>query len=834
MSDKMLEMKVHWTKSVVMQRELVWGTRMTEHNRKPATGENGSGGWGRSDGSAGRAAELARLASVVDTATTGVQVVQVSGDPWIGKTRLLTALTDMARHRGWTVLAGSADAGSCSPPGGIPFGALADAFDEFTVQDRGPDLTDVPDEHRQCLARIFPSLGGLRRSTAAGTEGGNAIDAIHSLLCALASPTGLLLVVDDLQFIDRGSLDLLSRLVRKPPAGRFVLALAYRRRQVDLRVLSVLAQLRENYRHVELELAPLADEDAVALLPHDLSDLRRQSLLRQGGGNPGVVRAIGSVGVLPGSPEDSLHHLPRETLTACFRDFRTLSRVGWLAARAAAVHTEPADPDLIKTIAELTETEIWHALDEVTAADVLRIDEGSHTFRFRDPLLRTAAYRSASTGWRIGAHRRAAAWLRSRSAPPVEVAHHLLGSDDIRDAPSVQVVLDAAETVLWDRPTRTASWVRATIGSAPLDSRTLARQHLLLGKSLTLAGPVQTAVAMLDVVDERHLDVPEHRADLACWRAAAARLVGQHDKAAAQLRRALRLLPAEDTYPRLLLHAELTATALERNTELDQADVTAIRDAALSGNTDTALLAYLLALLGFVDRERPWTPELRAVGQLADGLGDDEVVRRPHTLLWVGRAEVAHGRLDEARSHLQRGLDIARHRLLTGLIPPLALDLAALAARRGDAAAAAAHANDAVQAALLIESAVLMDAARDLQVQLAMGQLPDADEVGDQPVQLPESRTPAEEDADGTSMPQLDRLSERELEIAVLVSKGRTNQQIARALTLSHKTVETYLARIFKKLCVCSRTQVATLIGQRYLQAVPSLRRSAHAGHGVQ
>jgi DNA-binding CsgD family transcriptional regulator len=809
---------------------------MSEQNRKNTTGENGSGAWGRSDGAAGRAAELARLASVVDTAAAGAQVVQVSGDPWIGKTRLLTALAEMARHRGWTVLTGSADTGSCSPPGGIPFGAFADAFDDFTVPDRGLDLTGMPDEHRQCLARDFPSLHGLWQDTAAGTEpeGGNTIDAIHSLLCALASPNGLLLVVDDLQFIDRGSLDLLSCLVRQPPPGRFVLALGYRRRQVDLRVLSVLAQLRENYRHVELELTPLADEDAVALLPHDLSDLRRQSLLRQGGGNPGVVRAIGSVGVLPGSPDDSLHHLPRETLTACFRDFRTLSRLGWLAARAAAVHTEPAGADLIKTIAELTETEIWHALDEVTAADVLRIDEGSHTFRFRDPLLRTAAYRSASTGWRIGAHRRAAAWLRSRSAPPVAVAHHLLGSDDIRDAPSVRVVLDAAESVLWDRPTRAASWVRATIGSAPLDSRTLARQHLLLGKSLTLAGPVQTAVATLDVVNERHLDVPELRADLACWRAAAARLAGRHDKAAAQLRRTLRSLPSADPSPRLLLHAELIAIALDRNAELDQADVTAIRDAALSGNTDTPLHAYLLALLGVVDRERPQTvPELRAVGRLAAGLPDDEVIRLPHTLLWVGRAELAHGRLDEARSHLQRGMEIARHRLLTGLIPPLALELAELAARRGDAAAAAAHANDAVQAALLIESAALLDVARDLQVQLDMGRLPD--EAGDRPpVRLPESRTPAEEDAESVSMPQLDRLSERELEIAVLVSKGRTNQQIARALRLSHKTVETYLARIFKKLCVCSRTQVATLIGQRSPQAVPAPRDSAHAGHGIQ
>jgi DNA-binding CsgD family transcriptional regulator len=57
---------------------------------------------------------------------------------------------------------------------------------------------------------------------------------------------------------------------------------------------------------------------------------------------------------------------------------------------------------------------------------------------------------------------------------------------------------------------------------------------------------------------------------------------------------------------------------------------------------------------------------------------------------------------------------------------------------------------------------------------------------------------------------RLDLLSHRELEIAELVSEGYTNQQIARALTLSHKTVETYLGRIFKKLDVNSRVRVAT------------------------
>jgi DNA-binding NarL/FixJ family response regulator len=50
--------------------------------------------------------------------------------------------------------------------------------------------------------------------------------------------------------------------------------------------------------------------------------------------------------------------------------------------------------------------------------------------------------------------------------------------------------------------------------------------------------------------------------------------------------------------------------------------------------------------------------------------------------------------------------------------------------------------------------------------------------------------------------------------VAVLVSRGRTNQQIARTLGVSHKTIETYLSRVFAKLSVCSRAEIANLVGR--------------------
>jgi DNA-binding NarL/FixJ family response regulator len=52
-------------------------------------------------------------------------------------------------------------------------------------------------------------------------------------------------------------------------------------------------------------------------------------------------------------------------------------------------------------------------------------------------------------------------------------------------------------------------------------------------------------------------------------------------------------------------------------------------------------------------------------------------------------------------------------------------------------------------------------------------------------------------------------LTKREEQIAELVAKGRTNDEVAAELGLGPKTVETHLTRIYRKLGVRSRTELA-------------------------
>jgi DNA-binding NarL/FixJ family response regulator len=55
----------------------------------------------------------------------------------------------------------------------------------------------------------------------------------------------------------------------------------------------------------------------------------------------------------------------------------------------------------------------------------------------------------------------------------------------------------------------------------------------------------------------------------------------------------------------------------------------------------------------------------------------------------------------------------------------------------------------------------------------------------------------------------LEQLTEKERRVAELVVRGRTNHEVAERLHLSHKTVEWTLTKVYKKLHVRSRTELA-------------------------
>jgi DNA-binding CsgD family transcriptional regulator len=68
-----------------------------------------------------------------------------------------------------------------------------------------------------------------------------------------------------------------------------------------------------------------------------------------------------------------------------------------------------------------------------------------------------------------------------------------------------------------------------------------------------------------------------------------------------------------------------------------------------------------------------------------------------------------------------------------------------------------------------------------------------------------------------------DSLSETECRIAHLVARGHSNKEIAERLYMSHRTVGSHLYRIFPKLGLRSRVELARIVIERSLSATETV-----------
>ncbi|HEV2919691.1 MAG TPA: AAA family ATPase, partial [Actinomycetota bacterium] len=203
----------------------------------------------------GRAVELRRVDALLERAAQGrPQVVLVSGDAGVGKTRLLLALADRAHRRGMRVLAGG-----CVELGdiGLPYLPVVDAL-------RG--LADDPEEAGllAAAATTAPGLGRLLPGIDPAGPGGDTLDqlqvldAVRAVLVGRSERSPVVLVLEDLHWADRATRDLVAFLARTLRAGRVTLAVSYRSDELHRRhpLRPLLAELVRLPGLERLELAP--------------------------------------------------------------------------------------------------------------------------------------------------------------------------------------------------------------------------------------------------------------------------------------------------------------------------------------------------------------------------------------------------------------------------------------------------------------------------------------------------------------------------------------------------------------------------------------------------
>jgi DNA-binding CsgD family transcriptional regulator len=755
-----------------------------------------------------RADALAKLDRILRGDAGRVALVEVIGDRWSGKTALLADAARMAGSLGWRVAVGSAT----SPLPGVPFGVFIDALNPLVGQHRDDLVAGFSTEHARWLGGVFPALATalpLTRPTDP-VEQYHVFHIIRGLIGALTAFGDLLVVLDDLHWADEASVQLTSHLMRHPPDGRVTLVLSHRARQGYQMLRGLLDAAVATGAVCRIELAPLTEREALALLPTDISRSRCTALLRQSRGNPGLLRAFASLGIEPG-PAGGPVTLPADGLAECLRDFRALSDRASLVARSAAVLDEPFDPELLEQVAEMDAAEVLKAIDELIEEDLISTQGSSHRLSFVNPLLRAAAYQSAGPGWLLGAHARAAQVLLARGGL---VARHVAYTADPGDDLSARLLLDAAKQRLWDHPALSASWIRTVIdlegdrlGAAP--DRTLS-----LGAALALAGRLPEAAYVLG---ELLLTDPQDRTtwiEALCWRAWVWRLMGRAEDAGSDLTVASRVLLPDEVPDVVRVHQARLALALDTGTRPDEADESTLRRhlSAVPAATAAAVLSMLsVAALRLGDGAHA-ERHADVAAELYEGMADEEVARELDGLYWLGGAEAGLGRLRAAEARYGWGLRVAERRGLGGLVPQFATALGATQFRLGDLEGATRHAACGRVAAAGIGSAALL--AKAIAVETAVAGTDTLLAAGAFDAEPdPGERVSASASQRDEASARLGSLSGRELEVAVLVSDGRTNQQIARRLELSHKTVETYLGRIFKKLFVSSRAEIATLVG---------------------
>ena len=226
----------------------------------------------------GRDAELSRVDAALDGLAGGApEFLAVEGEPGIGKTRLLAEVRSRAEDRGILVLSGTA----AEFERDVPFGVWVDAVDEHVAScDPGSNWDPA------LLAELEGVLPAARTAGAPGDssvadERYRAHRAMRGVLELIASEQPAAIVLDDLHWADRASVELVAALLRRGPAAPVLLAFAFRPGQAPERLTAALAAPAVR----RVTLGQLSEADASELLG-DVDSRSLAAIYRHGGGNP--------------------------------------------------------------------------------------------------------------------------------------------------------------------------------------------------------------------------------------------------------------------------------------------------------------------------------------------------------------------------------------------------------------------------------------------------------------------------------------------------------------------------------------------------------------------
>ncbi|MBX6382777.1 MAG: AAA family ATPase [Microbispora sp.] len=655
----------------------------------------------------GRRDALATLRNVMAASRRdGFQFLALVGEPGMGKTRLLGELAAMAGRDGFTPLWGRA----AEYEQMLPYSALVDALDDHLDTRREEVTRAVGAGQAALLSGVFPGLAA--DGAPAGDEPALADDrsglaryrlyrAVRHLVGALAGPSGLLLVLDDVHWADDGTMEFLDYLVRHPPAGPVLMAVAYRPAQAAPRVATLAASAGP--RGHEVVVGPLSADEVRQFLGPGVSRGRGTALYEASGGNPFYLEALARMG------GTDVAALPPTVLAALQVELSDLSPGALLVAQAAAVAADEFEPAVAAVAAQVPYDATLAALDELVERDIIRSAGGR--FRFRHPLVRRAVYESAAAGWRVGAHARIAAHLAEVGAPATVRAHHVEQSGTFGDRRAVEVLVAAARAVTAHAPATSAHWLQAALRLMPDDAATREDRLALMmelswaqGISGRLAEGRDTARELLRMLPED--DYPR-RGRAARVAALMERQLDRPHEARALLLDELSRMPNPRAAAAVPMRMRLVAESMMRvDFRAAQAVLDLMPDNADDWEPGLAVAVAALRPMPALAARRI-DDALRyadVAGKLLADAPDEHLSEWLDAIAWLCWAESYLGRYGDALRHFDRAAAIARSTgqsyILTNLLAGRAKTLAAT----GRLEEAAETAEESVEGARLLDS----------------------------------------------------------------------------------------------------------------------------------
>jgi len=634
----------------------------------------------------GRIEERAALEEAMKQARSGQrQVVLLSGEPGIGKTRLASYAAHDAHAEGFAVVWGA-----CTEELAVPYepwiGVCSQLVESAPVELLGRHV----ERHKGELGRIARNLEGRvaelpePQSSDPETERYLLFNAVAGLLGEVAETVPLCVVLDDLHWADAQSLGLLKHLLRSSEQGAWQVIVTYRDSDLgkDHPLTAVLADLRSLQGVQRVALHGLgADEVAEimsAVAGHELEadgiELAAQ-IAAETDGNPFFVGEIllglsesGALAFDEASARWSIDTsagiaLPESVREVIERRVERLGEESLEALRLAAVVGREFDIELLSAIAETEETRLLDQLETAVAASVLaESSDQVGRFRFAHALINQTLYDGLGATRRARMHQRVAQALEELYGADAaehfgELAlHWRLAAVSVENAKAADYALKAGQQALENLAPGEAVkyFADAVEQTAGADSRERCQALIGLGEAQRQTGIAAFRDSLLEasrIASELGDTELAARAALANSRGYTS-VVGERDEQRlAAIARAIEL----DEPPNPARRAQLLALeAMELSWDLDFARRKALIDEALALARSAADIGALAAVLqrAFYAIWSPETLELRRrlAAELADcaaTLGD------PALAFWAQNGSVhsfvEHGDLTEAR-----------------------------------------------------------------------------------------------------------------------------------------------------------------------------------------